>query len=124
MGRKTGEPTDLAGLTFAPVTNWTEFEAFFEQPGAPKYCYCMVWRRTSEEARHHDGPDRKRQMKKRIDAGVPVGLLACLDGKPVAWVSIAPRETYRNLGGPASEENEKIWSLVCFFVPRRLRDQG
>ena len=31
-----------------PVTKATraDFEAFFSSPGAPKYCWCMVWRRT------------------------------------------------------------------------------
>jgi GNAT superfamily N-acetyltransferase len=127
MTKKTrSEPADLDSLTFQPVTRktWSAFEAFFEEPGAPRYCYCMVWRRSSGEAKHHGGPDRKRQIEQRIDDGMPVGLLAHLAGRPVAWVSIAPRETYRNLGGPAPEPGENIWSLVCFFVPRRLRGQG
>ena len=84
----------------------------------------MVWRRTPEEGRHHTGPDRKRQMKARVDRGVPVGLLAYADGKPVAWVSIAPRESYRNLGGPEARPGETIWSLACFFVTRAFRGRG
>jgi GNAT superfamily N-acetyltransferase len=113
-------------ITFRPVTDETrgDFERLFTQPGAPKYCWCMVWRRTSEEAKHHDPADRKRQMMKRIAAGVPVGLIGYFADAPTAWVSIAPRETYRNLGGPPAQANEVIWSLVCFFVPRKLRGQG
>ena len=103
---------------------WPDFESFFESPGAPKYCWCMVWRRNAEEAKRHEGRDRKRQMKKRIGSGVPVGLLAYSGKEPVAWVSVAPRETYRNLGGPAAGEGESIWSIACFYVPRRLRGQG
>jgi GNAT superfamily N-acetyltransferase len=101
-----------------------DFERLFSAPGAPKYCWCMVWRRTAEEAKHHDGPSRKRQMMKRITAGIPVGLIACRGDEPVAWVSIAPRDTYRNLGGPPAAAGEVIWSIVCFFVPRRLRGEG
>ena len=113
-------------LTFRPVSqkSWPDFEALFEAPGAPKYCWCMVWRRTAAEARDPGGPDRKRQMKRRIDDGVPVGLLAYDGAKPVGWVSVAPRDTYRELGGPAAEEGEIVWSIVCFFVPRALRGQG
>jgi GNAT superfamily N-acetyltransferase len=120
------EAIDLDALTFLPVTRetWPRFESFFEAPGAPKYCWCMVWRRTSEEAKLHDGPDRKRMMKARIEAGRPVGLLALAGEQAVGWVSIAPRETHRNLGGPPAAEGERIWSLVCFYVPRRLRGQG
>ncbi len=84
----------------------------------------MVWRRTAEEAKHHDGPSRKRQMMSRIAAGTPVGLIAYQGNEPVAWVSVAPRNTYRNLGGPPPTADEVIWSIACFFVPRRLRGQG
>jgi GNAT superfamily N-acetyltransferase len=84
----------------------------------------MVWRRSAAEAKNNDPASRKRQMMKRIGEGTPVGLLA-YDGKtPVAWVSIAPRDTYRPLGGPEAKPGETIWSLACFFVPRRLRRHG
>jgi GNAT superfamily N-acetyltransferase len=63
-------------------------------------------------------------MRRRVQAGVPVGILAYLDGQPVAWCSIAPRSTYRPLGGPADEPGQNIWSLACFFVTRPLRSQG
>jgi len=100
-----------------------DFERLFAAPGAPKYCWCMVWRRTAAEAKHHDAAS-KRQMMERIAAGVPVGLVAYDGGEPVAWVSVAPRDTYRNLGGPPAAPGEVVWSIVCFFVPRRLRGQG
>ena len=110
-------------LNFQPVSamTWPAFEAFFSGPGAPKHCWCMVWRRTPAEAKLQAGSDRKRMMHGRIHDGNPVGLLACREGKAVGWVSIAPRFTHRNLGGPEAEPGENIWSLVCFYVPRRLR---
>lgn len=122
--RGTGETVDR--LVFRPVTNANsgEFERFFSAPGAPKHCWCMVWRRTAAEARLQTGSDRKRMMLQRIAAGTPVGLLAYAGDQPVGWVSIAPRDTYRNLGGPEAKAGEAIWSLVCFYVPRRLRGDG
>ncbi len=113
-------------LDFRPVTaaNWDSFERFFSMPGAPKHCWCMVWRRTAQEAKLQAGADRQRMMKERVAAGTPVGLLAYRDGEAVGWVSIAPRETHRAFGGPEAEPGEVIWSLVCFFVPRRLRGAG
>jgi GNAT superfamily N-acetyltransferase len=121
-----GEPPDMTRLTFRPVTPATEadFDRLFSAPGAPKYCWCMVWRRTAEEAKRHDGASRKQQMMKRIAKGVPVGLIAYAEGEPVAWVSVAPRDSYRDLGGPPGAPGEVVWSIVCFFVPRRLRGQG
>lgn len=118
---------DAAGaLTFRAVTRetWPAFEAFFAEPGAPKHCWCMVWRRTSAEAKLQAGSDRRRMMKERVGTGMPVGLLASAGGRTVGWVSIAPRETHRALGGAAAGEDERIWSLTCFYVPRRLRGEG
>ena len=123
MAGEPGTAVDLDRLVFRPVDSDTrpDFERFFEAPGAPKYCWCMVWRRSAAEAKHHDGASRRRQMMARLDAGVPIGLLAYAGTEPVGWVSIAPRETYRALGGPPAAPGETVWSLVCFFVPRRLR---
>jgi predicted GNAT family acetyltransferase len=113
-------------LTFREVTPATlpEFEAFFSAPGAPHFCWCVVWRRTTEEARHHGSADRKAQMLKRIRAGTPVGLLGYDGDTAAGWVSVAPRGTHRNLGGPAALPDENIWSIVCFFVPRKRRGAG
>jgi GNAT superfamily N-acetyltransferase len=124
-GGRRSRPDDAA-LAFRPVTkrNVADFEALFSAPGAPKYCWCMVWRRSAAEAKKNDPTNRKRQMFERIARGMSVGLLA-YDGKtPVAWASIAPRDTYRALGGPEAKSGETVWSLACFFVPRHLRRQG
>ncbi len=64
-------------------------------------------------------------MKKRIDRGTPVGVLGYHGGRPVAWCSIAPKPTYRNLTGrEPSPEDGTVWSLACFFVRREHRGQG
>lgn len=85
----------------------------------------MVWRRTSAEAKTNDAASRKRQIMARIDEGTPVGLIAYdAAERPFAWVSVAPRESYRNLGGPAAEPGDVIWSIVCFWVPRKRRGEG
>jgi len=113
-------------LSFKPVdrSTWGDFESLFNGPGGPKFCWCMVWRATPEEGRGTSGVVRHEQMLERIERGVPVGLLAYDGATPVAWVSIAPRETYRRLGGPAAEPGETIWSLACMFTPRKRRGQG
>jgi GNAT superfamily N-acetyltransferase len=113
-------------LEFHAVTaaNVGAFEAFFAAPGAPKWCWCMVWRRTSAEAKLKAPADRKRMMMESIAAGTPVGLLAYDGDTPVGWVSVAPRETYRNLGGPPAKPGEAVWSIACFYVPRKRRGEG
>jgi GNAT superfamily N-acetyltransferase len=117
-----------ADIVFREVTSatWTDFETLFEGRGGPKSCWCMVWRATPEQSRDVTGPNRKSAIKKRVDAGIPVGILGYQKAAPVAWCSIAPRNTYRPGLADSQErdEDENIWSLVCFYVQRAARGQG
>ena len=115
-----------APLGFRAVdrSTWPDLGALFSAPGGPKFCWCMVWRATPEEGRGTKGPVRHQQLHDRVERGVPVGLLAYEDGLPVGWVSIAPRDTYRRLGGPEALTGEVIWSLACLYIPRVRRGQG
>jgi hypothetical protein len=63
-------------------------------------------------------------LERSARGGAPVGILGYLDKEPVGWCSIAPRQTFRPIGGlqEPSDVSGKVWSLVCFFVSRRLRD--
>jgi GNAT superfamily N-acetyltransferase len=66
--------------------------------------------------------DKKAAIEEKVHQGIPIGILAYDEGVPVGWCSIAPRETYRKLGGdPALKD---VWSLVCFFISRDHRNQG
>ncbi|MEX1179264.1 MAG: GNAT family N-acetyltransferase [Cucumibacter sp.] len=113
-------------LSFRPVTRslWADLEKLFSSPGGPKYCWCMIWRATPEEGRGTTGPVRKAQMRTRVAKNVPVGLIGYDSDEPAAWVSIAPRPTYRRLGGPPDEPGDVVWSLACMFVRRALRGRG
>ena len=115
-------------LTFHEVDRqrWPNLVRLFEARGGPKFCWCMVWRAMPKAVKRTDDPGRKAALERRVRQGVPVGVLGELDGEPVAWCSIAPRPTYRSLGGPndASAEPDSAWSLICFFVPQRLRGRG
>lgn len=115
-----------ARLTFTPVTkaSWADFESLFEAPGGPKYCWCMAWRGSPVEIRATEGQSRKPLLAVRVQDGITVGLIGYLDDQPVAWVSVAPRDTYRELGGPEAVEGDKVWSLACMYVRRKLRGMG
>jgi len=115
-------------ITIAAVdeSRWGDLEQLFDSRGGPKSCWCMVWRDMREHPQASDGPSRKRAMKARVESGQPIGLLAYLDGEPTAWCSVAPRPTYKKLGGPIYEgvPEEAVWSIVCFFVKRPARGTG
>ena len=118
----------VEGLEFHEVAGerWADLVRLFEGRGGPSHCWCMVWREAGPNRGSLTKVDRKALLHDRVTEGTPIGLLAYLDGDPVAWCSVAPRDTYREraLGGPAAEAGEVVWSIVCFFAQRRLRGEG
>jgi GNAT superfamily N-acetyltransferase len=120
-----GEPANLERLTFREVdrTRWRDLAKLFEAPGGPKYCWCMAWRQLRTRERRAGSQVRRAALQRRVRAGVSVGLLAYAGERPVAWCSVAPRATFRPLGG-LEDSDDGVWSIVCFFVPRRLRGRG
>ncbi|CAH2401950.1 GNAT family N-acetyltransferase [Mesorhizobium ventifaucium] len=125
--RSSGSPgkADRNQIRFTEVTRSTraDFENLFEQPGAPKYCWCMAWRHL-ENREHASNNERRRAMIALIEAGTPVGIVAHAEGKIVGWCSVAPRETYRKLSQEPDDSEAGIWSIVCFYVPRASRGRG
>lgn len=114
----------MSDLQVVPVDsyNWPDLEALFESRGGPSYCWCTAWRPIAKGLSRSNKSDKKTSLKQTVESGTPVGLLGYIDNLPVAWCSIAPRYTYRELGGDHSLSN--VWSLVCFFVKRSHRKQG
>ena len=115
-------------MTFQPVTpeRWTDFERLFDARGGPKFCWCMVFRRNDAGRTPRGSAERKQAMASKIRCGTPVGILAYDDGEPVAWCSVAPRNTlavYRGLGWPKGDP-ATVWSITCFYVKRQIRRGG
>ncbi|MCW5697301.1 MAG: GNAT family N-acetyltransferase [Bauldia sp.] len=137
------KPTPTPSLAFRSIgrDDWPEVERLFMAPGGPKYCWCMVWRGDAAERRGWPGAAtkagkrgelseagklRRAALKKRVEAGEPVGLLAYDGDEPVGWVSVAPRPTYERLKGPDDHADapQKVWSVVCFYLKRAFRGAG
>src|SRR5439155_22763727 len=83
------------------------------------------WRRA--RALEHGEP-KKRAPEALARAGREPGLVAYDDGEPVGWVSIAPRSDYpallRSPQYRPRDEDEGVWSIVCFAVDRYARRRG
>ncbi|HET8906834.1 MAG TPA: GNAT family N-acetyltransferase [Ktedonobacterales bacterium] len=116
-------------LTFHPVTveRRADLARFSERHGTFRYCSCMRWRMTSTAYQRSTKEQRITALDDRVREGVPVGVLAYLDGEPVGWCSIAPRETYGALErfrALARIDDASVWSVVCFFVDSHIRRRG
>jgi len=113
---------DGTTFNFCPITtdNWLDFEMPMESKGAPHSCWCTAW--INLENKKADKSEKKAAMKQRIKRGIPVGLLVYSENEPLGWCAVAPRDTYRPLGG--DETKPLVWSVVCFFIKRKFRGQG
>ena len=116
-------------IEIRPVTpdRWTDLEELFGERGACGGCWCMWWRLKRSDFEKQKGLGNKQTLKDIVASGEIPGLLAYAEGKPVAWCSVGPRETY-----PALErsrilkrvDEKPVWSVVCFFVARTHRRKG
>jgi GNAT superfamily N-acetyltransferase len=93
-----------------------------ESKGAPHNCWCTAWIAVDKKNKKAEKSEKKTTIKRRIEKGIPVGLLAYSKGEAIGWCAVAPRETYRPLGG--DETKDTVWSVVCFFIKRDYRGQG
>jgi GNAT superfamily N-acetyltransferase len=123
-------------LEIHPVTadRWEELASFFGPGGAFSHCWCTWWRQTAADSIRgveEQGAANRALMRRIVEAGSEPGLLAYRDGQAVGWVSVAPRSQYGRVLrsrriGPAPEEalDESVWSVVCFWIPRKERGRG
>jgi GNAT superfamily N-acetyltransferase len=124
-----GEQGILSDLEFHPLTRerWSDFEELFGPRGACGGCWCMWWRLKRSKFEVQKGEANRRAMKAIVESGEVPGLLAYVQGKAVAWCSVAPRGHYSALQRsrilkPVDET--PVWSVVCFFVIRGYRRKG
>ena len=109
---------------FHPITRarWTDFEALMESKGSPHYCWCTAWIEVERKNRKAEKAEKKASIRKRVDNDIPVGILAYSNHEAIGWCAVAPRESYRPLGGDETKGN--VWSVVCFFIKRSFRGKG
>jgi GNAT superfamily N-acetyltransferase len=87
----------------------------------------MTWRRPSAEFKANAGEGNRKAMRALVDGGSEPGVLLYEDGRSVAWCAVAPREEYVRLAASkvlAPVDEEKAWSVSCFFVDKTARGNG
>lgn len=113
-----------------PLTpsRWADFEKLFGPRGACAGCWCMEPRLTHAEWERGRGDKNRRAMKRLVDSRRrPPGLLAYLGREAAGWISVEPRGAFSKLARSrvlAPVDEKPVWSIVCFFVARRFRNQG
>jgi GNAT superfamily N-acetyltransferase len=108
-------------------SDWARVEALFGERGACGGCWCMAWRLAKAEWEAGRGAGNRRALKRLVESGAPLGVLALFGGRAVGWCSIGPRadfvalESKRSL---ATDWDERTWSVTCFFVAKDWRGRG
>ncbi|MCE6999381.1 GNAT family N-acetyltransferase [Saccharothrix sp. S26] len=108
---------------------WPALEELFGPNGAQGGCWCTWFFQTGAEMRANGSAGNKELLRARVRSGVPVGLVAIDDDRPVGWVAVAPRLGYSRLArakvaAPVDDDLTDVWSVTCFFIHRAARRRG
>jgi GNAT superfamily N-acetyltransferase len=87
----------------------------------------MFWKKTRKQFSVDAYDQNRRDQKLTVEGGQVTGILAYAAGEPVGWCAVEPRENFTALERsrilkPVDEK--PVWSIPCFFVPRKFRNQG
>jgi GNAT superfamily N-acetyltransferase len=115
--------------TFRPLDarTWPDLERLFGARGACGGCWCMAWRLPAKEFQKNKGEPNRNALRAIAESGAPAGVLAYIDGEPVGWCAVAPREIYRRLEKSRvlrPVDNRPVWSVSCLFIAKPYRRRG
>jgi GNAT superfamily N-acetyltransferase len=118
-----------SGIELHPLTSdrWEDAVALFGAHGGYSGCWCMFWRLERADFKKLRGEGTKDVLRQMTDQNLEPGLLVYLDGKPVGWCSVGPRENYLALENSRilkRVDDQPVWSIVCFFADKSARKQG
>jgi GNAT superfamily N-acetyltransferase len=112
------------------TTTWSDLEELFDLPGGSivRGCWCMFYRQTGQvSVAAAAGRTHKQQLCSLVEAGTVPGLVGYVDGSPVGWLSLGPREDYLKLRrSPIMKpvDDTEVWSIVCTYVAKSQRGRG
>lgn len=87
----------------------------------------MFWRKSRKDYEADKGTRNKHELKKIVMNGLKPGVIAYVDGEPIGWCAVAPRETYVALERSRilkPVDDQSVWSISCLFVRKDFRRQG
>ncbi len=135
MEPPVSEQTDAPRLRIVPANEapFADVEAVFGTRGDPAHCWCQWykipgkdWRAVGDEGLHD------RLAAQLAAPGAGPGLLAYDGETPVGWCAVEPRGAYPRLSNStiaaatpdADFDDDAVWAVTCFVVPRAHRKRG
>ncbi|MEV0588606.1 GNAT family N-acetyltransferase [Nonomuraea sp. NPDC050310] len=123
----------MSKLTIVPANEapWADLQAIFSVREASR-CLCQRFKVEGWIWRDSTLDQRTAALRSQTAAPETSGLVAYLDGEPVAWVAVEPRVAYPKLrtlrvpwsGREEDKDDEGVWSVTCFVVRKGYRGRG
>ena len=90
-------------------------------------CWCRFWLVRGKAYWDGHGAGHRKALREEIRGGAANALLAYVDGEPVGWCRLGPRESFERLERSAKLtriDDKDVWSIVCFYVDPHAKRQG
>lgn len=123
---ETDAPVDIEVHAATP-DRWDDVVHVAGDAGFYNGCWCQWWRKTNAELAAQAEGDARAALEELVKTGRRPGLIGYVDGQPVAWVSIAPREELNRLTRTKklqSIDGRPSMVVGFFFVAKEYRRHG
>jgi GNAT superfamily N-acetyltransferase len=123
-----GDPRS-AGVVVVPATaeRWSDVVTLLGGD-SERGCWCQSWRGSTSEV-GRGAPDRNRRLlRSQVEDGAfAPGVVAYLDGEPVGWCGLGPKDAMPRLMSSRTiprVDERPVWSIGCFVVRPGYRRRG
>ena len=131
----------MSGIAVVPANeaSWEDVQVVFGTTGDPARCWCQRYKMQPSESWRSVGADELAfRLRAQTDCGSPrsdttSGLVAYLDGEPVGWCAVEPRNAYPRLllktrvpweGRHEDKADGSVWAVTCFVTRKGFRGRG
>jgi GNAT superfamily N-acetyltransferase len=112
---------------------WNDVVDLFERIGprggipVTRGCWCQYWNLRGRAYDLEAVDENRARLEAEIRDGAAHALLAYVDGTPVGWCRLGPRESFDRLEHAprlARVDVQPVWSVVCFYLHPTARRSG
>jgi GNAT superfamily N-acetyltransferase len=112
-----------------PVTpeRWDDLVAVMSTCSYGRKCWCAYWYLPNKDFKAGWGDENRAVLERLVKDGEMPGLIAYVEGKPAAWVGVAPRTRFDRLNRSKTFvplDDLPVYAVNCFVVAKPFRRQG
>lgn len=116
----------------ADAARFEDVERTLSQGGDGAGCQCQWFTMRNKDFSSSTRDERTELLRDQLGATVSPGLVAYVVGEPAGWVRVGPRPTQARIahskrivaGTQEPLDDESVWAITCFSVPKQFRGRG